>query len=272
MRNYYTCSLNYLDIYEKVLHLFFSLVQQLTWVVLCREMSPEEKVKAELIKIKENDVKEEEAPQMEEKVLVDVEREPAPAQLRERSLSPLSQKMAMQNNEWEPPSYLQTTSSYIHQQKGSPPPPQLPTSTNRAVAVEDKKGPIITPFVIGHSKNAFGETTSEQTLTTAETVEPAEPSTSSLQIPISSAASAVLDAIAGRGNSPTVNDPTSANAPPSSSSSLPAPITTISVTQLTVAGGKSELDINFENTMCIRPQTQDDSEALSMSLIVLSKR
>ena len=59
--------------------------------------------------------------------------------IKEKSLSPLAQKMAMQENKWKPPSFIETTKSFIETDVPEP----IDTS---------KKEPIIPKFVIGKNK------------------------------------------------------------------------------------------------------------------------
>lgn len=197
---------------------------------------------------------------------------------RERSLSPLAQKLAMQNNAWAPPEYIKPTKSFIDA--------QVKDEEKTKLSVGGKtEASSIAPFAIGANKSASAlaaiaaatapdgiirdipellthdnvqassssvvSTVSSAVLTTAPVT-----TTAVVAATATVAASAVAVTTANGSSNSQVDIANTEDVKTSTSSSLPT----------------EDLDRRFEECMKTWPKTVEEANTLSKSLIVLSQR
>ncbi|XP_018021301.1 uncharacterized protein LOC108677575 [Hyalella azteca] len=230
---------------------------------------------------------------------------------REKSLSPLAQKLAMQNNAWKPPDYIKTTQSYVQ-------PPQTGTQSSVAVTTsgsgsikqvvqETKKrkdSACVLPFVIGANKSAAAAAATAVATAPDGVIENIPPDlvanlkkVSAINIPATQANVAAVDSVVGSSlGEPkkvdaktvpvvsSVGTKTTASARCiSTSSSAPAVSSSETINTSASGGGgggsgaasvagKIMLDKNYENAMTVKPKNPDEIEVLSLTLIMLSRK
>ena len=239
---------------------------------------------------------------------------------RHKSLSPMAQKMAMQNNAWKPPEYLQTTSSYIPSNAAAAPVAQdeeprivaecrlEPTSNADLSSSDMKREKKITPFVINKAKSSIADpenlnrehldcylpdaphiqlhNTIDASISNSgdgNTINnfcqvPMTGSGSSARAYTTRLSSGATQAVNNNRTpgypsvTPIVDAADDVGVASTASSAMNSSGQLVSDGSGNMSVGKNELDRAFENTMALRPQSQEDIEGLSVSLVVLSSR